>query len=344
MNCRLFVTGAVAALVVVVSGDRLNAQQRPLAEGVRELAIEISASAAKVEKRRIAIVPFRELDGAATVLGTYLAEALTTNLFRAGGVEIVERAMLDKVLRELKLGESGVIDGETAKRIGKIVGVDAIVTGSITDLAAYVSLNCRMIDAETGRVFAAAETSIFKDDNLRQIMGARLGSREGAKSSQQEPSVTAPSAPPSRDVTPSAPAPVPIRATMNSFFFELDACRWVDAVVDCTVFVRNDLSDRYLSMEAALPSTGIGSRAYADGGREYLATRVRLGSRTASGGGRVMAQAIERLPNGVQVRAVLSFRDVPSELREFATLEIACSTGGRTGDFRVELRRVPIVH
>jgi curli biogenesis system outer membrane secretion channel CsgG len=152
--------GAVAVLVLFVCGDPLNAQQRLLAEGVREIATEISASAAKGDKRRIAIVPFRELDGAATVLGTYLAEALTTNLFRAGGVEIIERSMLDKVLRELKLAETGVIDGETAKRIGEIAGVDAIVTGSITDLAAYVSLNCRMIDAETGRVFAAAETSI----------------------------------------------------------------------------------------------------------------------------------------------------------------------------------------
>jgi hypothetical protein len=53
----------------------------------------------------IAVIPFRQLDGRATVLGTYLAEELITNLFNTGNLEIVERTMLDKILS--KFHQSG---------------------------------------------------------------------------------------------------------------------------------------------------------------------------------------------------------------------------------------------
>lgn len=144
--------------------------QKVLGEAVKDLATQISGSIAKQQKTRIAVVPFRELDGRTTVLGTYLAEELVTNLFMIGNLDIIERAMLDKVIGELKLGSTGAIDPETAKKVGKIAGVEAIVTGSITDLQSYVGINCRLIDTETGRIFGAAQTKIVKDDDVKKIM------------------------------------------------------------------------------------------------------------------------------------------------------------------------------
>jgi hypothetical protein len=69
----------------------------------------------------------------------------------------------------------GAIDPATAKEIGRIAAVDAIVTGSITELDAYLAVNCRLIDTMTGEVFGAAQTKIAKDDNVREIMRSLLG-------------------------------------------------------------------------------------------------------------------------------------------------------------------------
>src|SRR4030095_11254893 len=115
------------------------------------------------------------------------SEELVTDLFTSGGLDIVERSMLDRLLGEAKLGETGVIDPETATKVGKVAGVDAIVTGTITDLQSYVALNCRLIDTRTGRIFGAAQSKIVKDDDVRKIMGASLPSAP-AGPTQSQPS------------------------------------------------------------------------------------------------------------------------------------------------------------
>lgn len=158
--------------------------QKTLGDGIKDLATQITASAAKQEKRRVAVLPFRELDGQPTVLGTYLAEELVTNLFQMGNFKIVERQMLDKVLGELKIEQSGAIDPKTAKEIGRIAAVDAIVTGSITDLESFVAINCRLIDTTTGEVFGAAQTKITKNDDVNKVMSAAvLGAATGTTAS-----------------------------------------------------------------------------------------------------------------------------------------------------------------
>ena len=47
-------------------------------------------------------------------------------------------------------------DSATAARIGKLAGVEMIVTGSVTDLQSTLAVNCRLIDVSTARVFGAA--------------------------------------------------------------------------------------------------------------------------------------------------------------------------------------------
>jgi curli biogenesis system outer membrane secretion channel CsgG len=150
--------------------------QKTLGDGIKDLATQITASAAKQEKQKIAVLPFHELDGQPTVLGTYLAEELVTNLFQLGNFKIVERQLLDKVMGELKVEQSGAIDPKTAKEIGRIAAVDAIVTGSITDLESFVAVNCRLIDTTTGEVFGAAQTKITKDEDVNKIMRTTLTS------------------------------------------------------------------------------------------------------------------------------------------------------------------------
>ncbi len=167
---------AVVALLALSMTVQSTVQgQKLLVDAIADLATQVNASATQQQKQKVAVIPFRELDGRQTVLGTYLAEALVTELFRRGGLEIVERTMLDPIMAELRLGQSGLVDPNTARRVGQVAGVDAIVTGTITDLQSFVAVNCRLIDVETGRVFAAADTRIVKDDDVRKIMGVGLG-------------------------------------------------------------------------------------------------------------------------------------------------------------------------
>lgn len=163
--------------------------QKTLTDGIKDLASQISASVTKEQKKRIAVMPFQELDGGSTVLGTYLAEELLSHLVNSG-LKIVERGMLDKLLAEQKLQSTGAIDPATAMRVGKVAGVDAIVTGSVTDLQSNVGVNCRIIDTTTGEVFAAAQAKITKDDDVKKIMAVVI--RPPSASPQKQPGPNAP--------------------------------------------------------------------------------------------------------------------------------------------------------
>jgi TolB-like protein len=164
-----------ALLLCAAIAPRLFAQ-KVLPDAISDLSSQIAKQSTDAHKGRIAVVPFREIGGQPTVLGAFIAEELVTDLVGTNKFDLIERATLDKVIGELKLNASGAIDPATAKHIGQLAGADAIVTGTITDLQSYVAVNCRIVDTDTGRIFAAAETRIAKDDDVKKIMGAALES------------------------------------------------------------------------------------------------------------------------------------------------------------------------
>jgi curli biogenesis system outer membrane secretion channel CsgG len=66
-------------------------------------------------------------------LGQGASDILTTELVKAGKFDVMERDRLAAIIKEQNLGASGRIDPSTAARIGKIIGVEYIITGAITE-------------------------------------------------------------------------------------------------------------------------------------------------------------------------------------------------------------------
>jgi TolB-like protein len=256
------IVSVAMVLAVCVLDPRGTRAQVALGDGIKEMATQIIASVTEGNKRRVAVVAFRELDGQPTVLGAYLAESLTTHLFGAKGLQIVERTMLDRVMTEMKLGATGAINPSTAAQIGKLAGVDAIVTGSITDMQSSVAVNCRLIDVSTGSVFGAVETRIIKDDDMRAIMGKPMGptSPEGPDSGGQKPQAR------------SAPT------TVQGFQFDLESCTRKGGAVTCTFWVTNQRSDRSFFIGSGVGVVGF--KAWDDRGNQYSGQQIQVANRT----------------------------------------------------------------
>lgn len=85
------------------------------------------------------------------------ADAMVTE-FLGIGISVIDRQNMDAMLKEQELSQSGTIDPETAKRIGKVTGADAILVlewyGGMYPLA-----KLRMVDAESGAILMSG---IFK--------------------------------------------------------------------------------------------------------------------------------------------------------------------------------------
>jgi len=78
------------------------------------------------------------------------------------GFSLVERGQLDKVLGELKIQDTALIDPTTAAKIGKLSGADLMLLGEITDSDSLVVINARLMETATGRSVAAERVELRK--------------------------------------------------------------------------------------------------------------------------------------------------------------------------------------
>jgi curli biogenesis system outer membrane secretion channel CsgG len=68
-------------------------------------------------------------------IGKGIADMMVTQIVKDGTFSAVERKKLDLVLSEQKLGASGLVDPSTAAQIGRILGVQYVIVGSITQFS-----------------------------------------------------------------------------------------------------------------------------------------------------------------------------------------------------------------
>ncbi|MBU2528119.1 CsgG/HfaB family protein [bacterium] len=121
-------------------------------------------------KKKVAVIDFENKTRyGARRLGTSASDILVTELGKTGKFILVEREKIGKIVEEQRLGLTGILDSNTAIEIGNLLGVNAIVTGSISQFGvkttasdfvitaskqqvAEAVVDIRVIDVETGEI------------------------------------------------------------------------------------------------------------------------------------------------------------------------------------------------
>src|SRR5688572_26489873 len=95
--------------------------------------LAFGASAADAATRVVAVAPLHAAgaDPALAGLSASITDVVGSLLSEDRNVTIVERKRIDDVLAEQKLQASGLVDTATAVRVGKLLGADLILTGSV---------------------------------------------------------------------------------------------------------------------------------------------------------------------------------------------------------------------
>ena len=107
-------------------------------------------------------------------------DVFVTELVKSGKFRVVEREQLQALMQEKNLTLSGDLDPSTAVRVGKLLGVNYLLTGSVTEYGAtdvgahapgvrrlpgfsagkrnfVAAMNARLIDTSTGEILWADE-------------------------------------------------------------------------------------------------------------------------------------------------------------------------------------------
>ncbi|MEA2694474.1 MAG: hypothetical protein QOJ16_3861 [Acidobacteriota bacterium] len=147
-------------------------------------------------KPRIAVIEFKnKADNQWWYHGGAAAaqDVFVTELVKSGKFRVVEREQLEALMQEKHLSLSGDVDPSTAVKIGKLLGVNYLLTGSVTEYGAeetgahgggirnlpgfsagkknfVAALNARLIDTSTGEV-AWADEARKEESNMHLSIG-----------------------------------------------------------------------------------------------------------------------------------------------------------------------------
>lgn len=129
-----------------------------------KMASDLSLIAQTAKVKRIAVLEFAPVNGPGALAGRVAQDRFIDAFVAQGDVVVVERDRLDALKRELTLGLTGLVDEATAKRIGKILGVDALVYGNLTvGKKSLWDIHARLVAVETGEIMGATTRSVHPD-------------------------------------------------------------------------------------------------------------------------------------------------------------------------------------
>lgn len=162
---------------------------------VTVLVVQLAAAQTPPRKPRVAVMSFdyatvqsysSAMFGSNVDVGKGISDLLINNLVNNGTYSVIERAALDKLMTEQNFSNSNRADATSAAQLGKLLGVDYIIIGSITQFGnetknqnvggggggwhgfgvggvghsksnANVGISARIVNVNTGEIIAVAE-------------------------------------------------------------------------------------------------------------------------------------------------------------------------------------------
>jgi hypothetical protein len=141
-----------------------------------------SQVALKVPKKKIAIVDFEVIRGNQKEAGRVTLEGLSSALINSGHFNVVERAKLKSLIKELELSMSGLMDASASTKTGYLQMADLILTGTLAEMKGKWDINLRLLNVRTGRALAAISmrTVLFRPSEMRDAGPLNEGFEEDA--------------------------------------------------------------------------------------------------------------------------------------------------------------------
>lgn len=128
------------------------------AEDCDKAAEEIVRYARANGVARISVLGFTAKTGVDRSEADYFSEKLGACLAGREKPALIERALLERVLKESRLSSSAGADADKSRPLADIFVVDAVVTGTVFAAGNRLKILTRLIDVRTGRVLLAARS------------------------------------------------------------------------------------------------------------------------------------------------------------------------------------------
>jgi TolB-like protein len=104
-----------------------------------------------------------------TALTDYIIDELTMYLVNDGNLTVVDRQNLEVIRQEMNFQMSGEVSDESAQEIGRKLGAQTIISGTITPLGDVYHLRVRAIAVETAAIQGMQNTNVAFDSTMAAL-------------------------------------------------------------------------------------------------------------------------------------------------------------------------------
>jgi TolB-like protein len=132
------------------------------------------------------VIAVSDFVGKPVEIGQEIAETLGTDLAKSERITLVERSQLGQALRELRLQNTGLTEPAQARKVGKLVGADAIIVGSFYVRGNQIVINARVVDVRTGKVMAGRAENVQGNRSDLYVLLGDLANRLHLRLTGQE--------------------------------------------------------------------------------------------------------------------------------------------------------------
>ncbi|OAI46416.1 hypothetical protein AYO43_06330 [Nitrospira sp. SCGC AG-212-E16] len=136
----------------------------PMQAPFKDLADQLSIGMKGHHISRLAILPLADAaQNTNTPLGNYMTDKLTNEVYMTSSVKVIERSQLQRVMDEQHLSLRTMFDDASVKRIGSLLGVDAVIMGTYAETGLdSIEVNVRSVAVETAEVVGVGTVLISR--------------------------------------------------------------------------------------------------------------------------------------------------------------------------------------
>jgi curli biogenesis system outer membrane secretion channel CsgG len=147
-------SSATAAASAAVASA--TTQQRPIGQSTLESALSAAADviiARLKPQTTVAVVSIASRD---TEAADFVVDELAYIIVSSGNFKVVDRKSLEAIRSEQNFQSSGEVDDDSAVSIGKLLGANIVITGSISGVGSTRRLRLKALDVMTAEIAAMA--------------------------------------------------------------------------------------------------------------------------------------------------------------------------------------------
>jgi len=113
-----------------------------------------------IQGTRLAVIPFSTTEDSLKAITEYFTEQSTISFSMNNVFTLIERENLNEIIQETEFQVSDIVDEETTVRLGKVLGAEVLIIGTVYSRGQHYELFLKLLRVETAEILSVTKLKI----------------------------------------------------------------------------------------------------------------------------------------------------------------------------------------